>query len=128
MTRPVSITVVAWIIIAISIEALIGILGGFATPGLMSMQLHMSLSASLWIGCITMVINTILAGLILGGFGWARVAYVVILALSIIGVARHQPPSVSLLAISGLKLVLFGYFLFRREANQYFAAYASGAA
>lgn len=128
MTRPLSITVVAWVIIAISIEGLIGLVGGIVTPILTSGAVHVpfSLSTTLWVGGIGIVVNLLLGALILSGFGWARIAYVVILTISIVGtIAGRQP--ISLLVISGLKLVVFSYFFFRREANEYFAKCASGA-
>lgn len=129
MIRPVSVTVVAWIIIAVSVEGLISLVGGLATPLLASSAMHLeySLPVSLWLGGITLVVNIVLAGLMLGGFGWARIVYLVILALGLLGlVVQRQPMSLSVIA--GLKVVVFGYFLLRREARQYFASAASEAA
>jgi hypothetical protein len=128
MSRPLSITVIAWVIIAISIEGLITLLGGIATPIFTSgtIQTGLSLPATLWSTGVALVANILLAALILAGFGWARIVYVVILAIGIFGMVLKQP-HISIIAISGLKLVVFGYFFFRRESNEYFARSASGA-
>jgi hypothetical protein len=122
MNRPLSVTVIAWVIIATSVEGLITLLGGIATPIFTSgtVQTGMSVSASLWGGGIVIFVNLILALLILAGFGWARIVYVAILAIGLLGSFLHGP-LISLILISGLKLAVFGYFLFHRESNEYFA-------
>jgi len=129
MTRPLSLTVVAWIIIATSAEGLISLLGGIANPVFTSgtVQTGLSLSATLWASGIVLLTNLILGALLLAGFGWARIVYFVILALGLLGMFLRPQP-ISLAVISGLKLVVFGYFFFRRESNEYFAKSASGAA
>jgi hypothetical protein len=129
MTRPLSLTVIAWVIIALSVEGLITLFGGIATPVFTSgtVETGLSLSATLWAAGIALLANLILAVLILVGFGWARIAYVVVLALGVAGMLLHRQP-ISLAVMSGLKLVVFSYFFFRRESNEYFAKVSSGAA
>jgi len=129
MNRPLPVTVIAWIIIALSVEGLISLVGGIATPIFTSgvVQVPFSLSTTLWFSGVTLVVNTVLAVLILGGFGWARIVYIVILAIGVLGVwLGHHP--ISLAMISGSKLIVFGYFFFRRDSNEYFAKLAAGAA
>jgi hypothetical protein len=114
------------VIIAVSIEGLVSLLGGLATPLFTSGTVHIpySLSAALWVGGISLVANLLLAALILAGFGWARVAYIVILVISLLGLVAGRQP-ISLMVITGVKVILFSYFFFRREANEYLAKCAA---
>jgi len=121
MNRPLPITVIAWVIIAMALEGLITLSGGIANSVFTSgvVQTSLSLSATLWVSGIALFLNLILAVLTLLGFGWARIAYVVILTLGLIGMLLHRQP-LSLALISAVKLVVFGYFFFRPESNEYF--------
>ena len=122
MNRPLPLTVIAWVIIAVSVEGLIGLAGGIVTPIFTSgtVRVPFSLLATLWIGAVTLIINIALAALILCGHGWARIVCVVLLALGVLGtLLGHQP--ISLAIIHGAKLIVFSYFFFRRDSNEYFA-------
>src|SRR5277367_3471384 len=111
MTRPVAITVVAWVIIASSLEGLLGMLGGLTTPLVASGTLHttLSLSATLWAGGITVIANLILATLILAGLGWARIVYIIILALGFVEILIQGQP-ISIEVHTGIELVIYSYF------------------
>ena len=129
MTRPFPETVIAWVIIALSLEGLIGLLVGIATPVFTSGTVHVpwSIPATLWVTGGLLVVYIVLAALILSGFGWARIVLVVLLAISVAGALLGQQP-ISLAIVSGVKLVVFSYFFFRRDSNEYFAKSAAGAA
>jgi len=129
VTRPLPVTVVGWVIIAISVEGLISLLGGLVTPLFTSgtVQIPFSVPVALWVSAVTLFVNLVLAALILAGFGWARIVYVAILAYALLGLLVGRQP-ISLAVIAGAKLVVFGYFFFRRESNQYFAKCAASAA
>jgi hypothetical protein len=129
MPRPLAITVIAWVIIALSVEGLISLLGGIVTPIFSSgvLETPFSVSVTAWISGISLAINLGLGVLILSGFGWARIVYILILAYGLAGTLLGRHP-VSLAVLIGIKLMVCGYFFFRREANEYFAKSASGAA
>lgn len=121
MTRPVSITVIAWIIIALSVEGLLGAIGGFITPIFTSGNFHMqyALSTTLWLGAASLILNIILSSIMLQGFNWARIVYVCLLWLALVGIVLGRQP-LALWISTGTKAVIFSYFLFRRESNAYF--------
>jgi hypothetical protein len=126
MTRPVSITVVAWVIIASSLEGVIATLGGLITPLYTSGLIHttQALPLTLWLGEISLSVNIALAVLMLTRFGWARAVYVCLLTVGIVSlVLTRQPISIAMIQVA--KLAVFTYFLFRAEANTYFSATAS---
>jgi hypothetical protein len=123
MTRPISVTVIAWVMIALSLEGLISLVGGFVTPIFTSGTFHMtySLNTTIWMGAGYLVVQIILAALLLRGIGWARVVLVCLLSLGVLGtLAGRQPLALGITIIA--KLVVFGYFLFRPENNEYFSA------
>jgi hypothetical protein len=122
MTRPISITIVAWVIIALSLEGLFGTASGLLPSLYSSGALHTTLSvpATLWVGAVTLTIYIGLAALMLAGFGWARIVYVCLLTLSLVGLLLQRQPFVLAIMI-GAKLSVFSYFLFRKEANIYFS-------
>lgn len=126
MNRPLPITVIAWVIIALSLEGIIGLVGGITTPVFSSGTVHIgfSLSTTLWVSGITLVVYIVLATLMLGGFGWARIVFVVLLAVGLAGILLAQQP-LSLAVTTGVKLAVFGYFFFRRDSNDYFARQAN---
>jgi len=129
MARPVSVTVVGWVIIALSLEGLIGLLGGIVTPVFTSGVVHTpySLPVTVWITGVTLSVNIVLGALILSGFGWARIVYICILTFGLLGLLIGRQP-ISLTIVTIAKLAVFSYFLFRHESNEYFAKCASGAA
>lgn len=122
MTRPLPITVIAWVIIATSSEGLVGLLGGFVAPlfSTGTLQTPFSVSTTVWAGTVTLVIYVALALLMLRGLGWARIVYVCLLAISLVGLVVGQQP-LSLALITAAKLGIFSYYLFRRESNEYFS-------
>ena len=122
MTRPVSVTVVAWGIIALALEGLFGIAAGLVAPVLQSGVIHstLSLPVALWVAAASLAITIVLAALMLAGFGWARIVYVCILAFTLLGLVLQRQP-LFLAILTGVKVALFSYFLFRREANVYFS-------
>jgi hypothetical protein len=125
MTRPISITVIAWVIIALSLEGLIGLAGGFVKPLITSgtITTPFSLSTTTWLGAANLVVYVILAALLLRGIGWARVVYVCLLSIGLVGMLLGKQPA-SIAVITGLKIAVFSYFFFRRESNDYFSKLA----
>jgi hypothetical protein len=123
MTRPISVTVVAWVIIAMSLEGLLGHLGGFLTPLFTAGTLHSPYSpnTTMLLGAGTLVVYVVLAALMLRGIGWARVVLICLMALGLIGVVLGRQPIAIAISLV-LKLVVFSYFLFRGVSNDYFSS------
>lgn len=121
MPRPLPVTIVAWVIIALSIEAVIPMAFGLG-PKLIEtfMTTSLSISATLWSAIAVIIANIIFAALMLRGFGWARVAYIALLGLGIFGMLWHHYSS-PLTAAAILKIAIFAFFLFRKDANAYFS-------
>jgi len=127
MPRPISVTVAAWVIIALAIE---GIAGSLSSP-LQSTVLaqladpQLGVSASVRIGVLVQLGFTGCAVFMLRGAAWSRVAYVVITAFVLLGVMIMWSRSAnvaSLAVYAALKAGVLVYVLFRPEANAYFAA------
>jgi len=129
MTRPISVTVVAWVIIAISLEGLVSMIGGFITPLFTAGTLHSPYSANttMWLGAGTLVFHIVLATLMLRGIGWARPVFICLMVLGLVGILVGRQPIALGLSITA-KLIIFSYVLFRRESNQYFAMSAANPA
>ena len=125
MERPVSVTVTCWVIIALALEAIIGLLSGIAETSLKEM-LHplaspISFSATVIAGAVISAVTVALALMMLRGANWARISYFTIsgiLFLCMLAVYSRVP--VSILFLSFTKIAAFGTLLFRSSANQYF--------
>jgi len=132
MTRPISVTVIAWVIIALSLQAIVPLFGGLAkalftsgylqNPPLTSGYLQnppLSLNVMIWGAAASLVISIALAILILLGFGWARVVYICMLSVGLLGVIIGGQPLELAISI-GAKIIIFSYFLFRHDSNEFF--------
>ena len=126
MTRPTSITVIAWIIIAFAMESLIGLTSGLIAPLLNEVAAKYSISSTraFWLAAGAAVLHIVLAVFMLRGAGWARVVYICITALALVGFTSH-PPRTPIIISSVAKFVVFTFFLCRREANTYFSTSAT---
>jgi hypothetical protein len=125
MGRPVSVTVTCWVIIALAIEAIVGLLSGVAEASLKEM-LHplaspISFSATVMSGVVISAVSIALALMMLRGVNWARIAYFTISGiLFLCMLAFYSRVPVSILFVSFTKIAVFGTLLFRSSANQYF--------
>jgi hypothetical protein len=125
MERPVSVTVVCWVIIALAIEAVIGLLSGFAEASLKDM-FHalgspLSFSTSVISGVVVSAATMVFAALMLRGANWARIVYLCILGFTFLSLAiMHSRVPAALLFLAAAKSVVFGTLLLRPAANQYF--------
>src|SRR5580704_6050306 len=72
MARPVSVTVVLWVIIALTLESLAGLFGPFANSFLapVAMKHDSSLASTLWSGVAFGIAQILLAFLMLRGRAW----------------------------------------------------------
>lgn len=124
MNRPVSVTVVAWIIIALGIEALVGLFSSFVRVALASViDSSISISVAAEIGALFQVAIIVFAAFMLKGANWARIAYVVLAILIILAlipqVLRHATLTLTFIWTIA-RTAVFCFFLFRADANTYF--------
>ena len=125
MSRPVPVTVVCWVIIALSAEAIIGAVSGVADApvkeALHTASSHLSLSTALFASSALLTLSVALAVLMLRGANWARIAYVSLLVILLLAQVAHlsrHPLAIIVLTVA--KLLIFGAVLFRPESNNFF--------
>lgn len=109
MKRPISVTIIAWLLMAVATLAL------FAQTSLAGLR-HPIASDDLWI-VITELAGIAIGILLLLGRGWAR-------WLALIWMAFHVVvswPVVSHLVIHSVFLAAMAYILFRSGAQKYFS-------
>jgi hypothetical protein len=121
--RPVSLTIIAWLLIVLSILGLIGVflIGSNQQVVDKLAEMHMSMMfLQVW-SVIGTLVNLICAYGILKGLPWSRVLYVV---WGIIGIAVgfYTSPQKASIVISLIFLVIFSIFLFGEKANVWFQA------
>lgn len=124
-SRPVSVTVVAWIIIATNGLSLVTVTLGLNNPTAIELMNRSPLPVPVQLG---IAYFSLLALLVCGvamlkGRKWARSLYVIIsIAGVLIGIATSP---VKLLLIPGFIIfVIFVFFLFRPKANEFFHSHA----
>lgn len=125
MNRPTSVTVVAWIIIALAIEGIVGVLSRFTHAALASvMDSSIPISIALYVGALFQLAAILFAALMLKGAGWARVAYVVLAVFLVIAMIPQVIGHSALIPVFVLTIAqtaVFLFFLFRADANAYFS-------
>ena len=126
MTRPLSLTVVLWVIIAYALESIVGLMQWWAVSVIKQVVNlgRCTPSMAVWCGVVISVIYILLAVLMLRRRAWARVVYVCLMSFVLLGMmVGKQTPGI--IATTLAKTVVFTFFLFSREANNYFSASAS---
>jgi hypothetical protein len=129
MTRPVSVTVVLWVIIALSLEALAGIFGPFGGAVLTAIASKHSLTVPLafWSTAVIDLVQIALAIAMLKGASWARIAFVAIACLTCLALLMKGAfPYVTVTTFT--KTAIFTWILFRADANKFFRKSAPVAA
>ena len=123
MQRPLSLTIIAWVLIVFS---LLGLASSFmiaSNPEAMKMleQMHMSLAFQQAWSAVGTVINLAVAYGILKGQPWSRVVYAVWGLIGVVVGFYISPMKVA--ALLGLSLfVVVCAFLFTNRANEWFSA------
>jgi hypothetical protein len=121
--RPISLTIIAWLLIVLSLLALIGVFTMQSNPAMTKMveQMHVSLLfEQAWI-VIGVIIDLIVAYGIFKAQPWSRVLYVVWGIIGLV-VGFYISPQKAVLVLSLIILVIFSIFLFSAKANDWFAA------
>jgi hypothetical protein len=121
--RPVSLTIIAWLLIVLSVLGLVGIfmMSSNAVMAAQLAQMHMPLAMLQAWSVLGTVINLICAYGILKGLPWSRVLYVVWGVIGIV-VGFYISPQKASVVISLIFLVIFSIFLFGEKANVWFQA------
>ena len=125
MSRPVPVTVVCWVIIALSAEAILAAVSGVADASvkeaLHTASSHLSLSTALFASSALLMLSMALSVLMLRGANWARIAYISLLVILLLAQVAHlsrHPLAIVILTVA--KLLIFGAILFRPESNSFF--------
>ncbi|MGH9641909.1 MAG: hypothetical protein ACRD3Q_05745 [Terriglobales bacterium] len=114
----------AWVIIALAIEGIVGSLSSFAQAALASViDTPVPISIAAAIGALFQAAIIMFAAFMLRGSSWARTAYVVIAVFIVLAmlpqVLRHTALVPTFVLVTA-KTCVFFFFLFRAEANAYF--------
>jgi len=122
--RPLSLTIIAWILIVLSVLALIGTFAMQSNPQMVKMQEQMHtpvLFQHAWT-VLGVIIDLIVAYGIFKGQPWSRVLYVVWGIIGLV-VGFFILPQKAYLVFSLIVLVVISIFLFSAKANEYFSAH-----
>lgn len=121
--RPLSLTIIAWVLIVLSVLALVGVftMGSNAIMMKAIEEAHLSLRFEQAWGTIGAIVSLICAYGILKGQPWSRVLYVVWSVISIIA-GFYVSPMKATIAVNVVVLLVVGFFLFTEKANDWFQA------
>jgi hypothetical protein len=121
--RPLSLTIIAWVLIVLSLLALVGTVTMASNPAMVKMteEMHIPMAVQQAWTVLGVIINFIVAYGILKGQPWSRVLYVV---WGIIGLVAgfFMTPQKALLVVSLVIIVVVSIFLFSNAANDWFQA------
>ena len=121
--RPLSITIIAWLLIVLTVLGLIAAFAMGSNPAMTKTleQMHMSLAMYQGWVVLSSVVTLICAYGFLKGMPWSRVLYVLWGIVGLV-VGYYTSPMKAALLISLLILVVVAFFLFRENANDWFQA------
>ncbi|NTZ09434.1 hypothetical protein [Burkholderia metallica] len=123
MKRPLSLTILAWIIIVTNAITCVYTPFSIGMPTTQALLSHYLLPvwATLGISVIIEAANVVIGIAILKGREWSRKAYIVTFVIGIAFSLVNMPVSMLAVLIPGVLLfALFVYLLFRRPATAYF--------
>ena len=125
MARPVSVTVVCWIIIVVALEAIAGSLSSFVQTALSQVLTGpVSISTAAAVGAGMKAAEAILAVCMLRGMGWSRVVYTCLAIFMVAGVLLETVKHSALAPVAvfaTLRTIAILIVLFQKPANRYFA-------
>jgi hypothetical protein len=121
--RPISLTIIAWVLIILSLLALVGVFTMKSNPAMMKMmdQMHVSILLYQAWTVLGVIIDLVVAYGILKGEPWSRVLYVVWGVIGLI-VGFFITPQKAYLVLGLIVLVVISIFLFSEKANDWFSA------
>jgi uncharacterized membrane protein affecting hemolysin expression len=121
--RPLSLTIIAWLLVVFALFGLYGVFTMGSNPIAMKMleQMHVSLMFQQAWGTVNCIITLICAYGIFKGQPWSRVLYVGWGILGII-VSFFISPMKAVIVLSLIILIVVAAFLFSAKGNEWFAA------
>lgn len=121
--RPLSLTIIAWFLIVLTLIGLIGVatMGSNAAAMKMLDQMHISLRFEQAWGVLGAIVNLACAYGILKGQPWSRVLYVVWGIIGLV-VGFYISPMKYVVVLSLIFLIVISIFLFSAKANDWFSA------
>ena len=122
-TRPLSLTIIGWLLIVFSLFGLFGVVSMGSNAAAMKMleQMHTSLLFQQVWGVLGAIINVAVAYGIFKGLPWSRVLYVVWGIVGLVVAAYTSPIKVAVV-VGLIFLVAISAFLFTNSANDWFCA------
>lgn len=121
--RPLSLTIIAWVLIILSLLALVGVFTMKSNEAMMKMMAQMPVTVleyQAW-SVLGVIVDLIVAWGILKGEPWSRVLYVVWSIISLI-VGFFITPQKAYLVFALIVLVVISIFLYSEKANDWFSA------
>jgi hypothetical protein len=121
--RPLSLTIIAWVLIVLTAFNLVGIAMMRTNPAMIKAvdQMHVSVTfLQVW-GVIGAIVTLVCAYGILKGLPWSRVLYVLWGIVGLV-VSAYTAPVKAGLVIGLLILVVISVFLWTNNANDWFQA------
>ena len=121
--RPLSLTIIAWVLIVLSLIELVGVFTMRSNAAMMKMMDQVPVSVltyQAW-AVLGVIIDLIVAYGIFKGAPWSRVLYVVWSVIGLI-VGFFITPQKAYLVLGLIILVVFSIFLFSEKANGWFSA------
>ncbi|RQH09780.1 hypothetical protein [Paraburkholderia dinghuensis] len=123
--RPISLTIIAWLSIVMSLLSVLNALHALndsASMEILSSGItRLPARATIAIGIVVNAVYFVLGIAILKRRAWARTAYVVLLVLGIVASLINWQPGMYVMVVPGILLAaLIGYVLYRRPATEYF--------
>jgi len=121
--RPLSLTIIAWVLIILSLLGLVGAFTAQSNPAMVKAidQMHISMPIYLAWTALGVLINLVVAYGILKGQPWSRVLFVVWGVIGLV-VGFFITPMKAALVLSLVILVVIGAFLYTAAANDWFSA------
>ena len=121
--RPLSLTIIAWLLIALTVLGLIGAFTMGSNPAMTSALQQMKMSLGMYQGWVVLnaVITLVCAYGFLKGEPWSRVLYVVWGVIGLV-VGFYISPMKAAVLVSLVVLVVIAFFLFTEKANDWFQA------
>ena len=121
--RPMSLTIIAWLLIALTALGLVGAFTMGSNPAMTKALEQMNMSLAMYQAWVVAgsIVNLICAYGFLKGYPWSRVLYVVWGVIGLI-VSFYISPMKAALVLSLVILVVISIFLFSEKANEWFSA------
>lgn len=119
--RPLSVTIIGWVVIVTSLFSLFGVLTLGSNPQASAMLAESPLPASAHqvVGAAGALISLVSGYGILKGFNWARILYMGAAAAGLL-FSLLTVPMVSVIILGVLMLAVIAFFLFRPAASDWF--------